>query len=407
MLNQNKERELAYTVQIDNIEPIVGSDNCEAAVVGGWKIMVRKGTFKPGDIAVYFEIDSKLPEKEPFMFLEKKHFKIKTQKYTFGGKGNFISQGLLMSFKDFEDEHGGIPTWMAAYITRLNIIGGFEILFLTKELKVTYSVEEDNKRKANITKYDKMKTRHQKLFKNNKIVQWLWKREWGKKLLFVFLGRKKDLRTWPAWVSKTDEERIENLPFMLANKDPWIATEKIDGTSTTFTMKRKKKIFYVCSRNVVFDRPEKECYYETNVYIEMAEKYNIKAILEEFLNDHKELDFVTIQGETYGKDIQKRNYGLDYHDFMAFNLIFGYKNGKVERINSVSMTKILSNYNIPCIPILDEHYILPDTLEELRAYVDSEGSSIDGEIKEGIVFRSLDGKQSFKCVSPEFLLKYH
>ena len=91
MLNKDGKRELCYTVKIDNIEPIVGSDNCEAAVVGGWKIMVRKNTFKPGDIAVYFEIDSKVPETKEFEFLASKHFKIKTQKYTFVGKVNFIS----------------------------------------------------------------------------------------------------------------------------------------------------------------------------------------------------------------------------------------------------------------------------------------------------------------------------
>lgn len=63
--------------------------------------MVKKGTFNIGDLAVYFEIDSKVPETEIFSFLIKKHFVVKTQKYTFGGKGSFISQGLLMSFKDF------------------------------------------------------------------------------------------------------------------------------------------------------------------------------------------------------------------------------------------------------------------------------------------------------------------
>ena len=101
MLNEKGNRELAYIVKIDDIEPIVGSDNCEAAIVGGWKIMTRKGTFEKGDLALYFEIDSKVPATEQFAFLEKKHYKVKTQKYTFGGKGNFISQGLLMSAEDF------------------------------------------------------------------------------------------------------------------------------------------------------------------------------------------------------------------------------------------------------------------------------------------------------------------
>ena len=42
-----------------------------------------------------------MPETAEFAFLASKHYKIKTQKYTFGGKGNFISQGLLMSLNDF------------------------------------------------------------------------------------------------------------------------------------------------------------------------------------------------------------------------------------------------------------------------------------------------------------------
>lgn len=418
----NEKRELAYTVRIDAIEPIIGSDNCEAAVVGGWRVMTRKGTFKPGDIAVYFEIDSKLPETYWSKFLEKKHYIVKTQKYTFGGKGNFVSQGLLIPFSDFFYNEGD-PAWLVEFNTNfdMRLINSnneekekiYEEMIhypLTELLGVTYAIPEDNKRKSSIDKYDRMRQRHFKLFKENKIVRWLFKKTWGKKLLFIFLGKKRDGRNWPAWVKKTDEERIENLPFMFENKEPWVATEKIDGTSTTFTMRRKsfsKNEFYICSRNVVFDKPEKECFYETNVYIEIAEKYHVKEVLREILNNHKDLDFVTLQGETYGAGIQKREYSIADHDFMAFNLIFGYKDGKVERFNPIIMTRILSNYNIPCVPILDENYILPDTLEELRAFVDSEGSKLDGEIKEGIVFRSLDGERSFKCVSPEFLIKYH
>jgi hypothetical protein len=64
-------------------------------------------------------------------------------------------------------------------------------------------------------------------------------------------------------------------------------------------------------------------------------------------------------------------------------------------------------YHIPCVPILDEKFIFPDTVEELREYVNSQPSVVNGKIKEGIVFRSKDGTKSFKCVSPEYLLKYH
>ena len=69
MLNANNERELCYIVKIDAIEPIEGSDNCEAAIVGVLRVITRKETFKPVNIAVYFEIDSKVPEKDSFKFL--------------------------------------------------------------------------------------------------------------------------------------------------------------------------------------------------------------------------------------------------------------------------------------------------------------------------------------------------
>ena len=99
MLNAVNERELAYLVKIDNITPIAGYDRVELAHVGGWTIVVGKNEFKPGDIAVYFEIDSQLPAKPPFVdmeFLTKKHFKVKTQRMC-----KSVSQGLLMSVESF------------------------------------------------------------------------------------------------------------------------------------------------------------------------------------------------------------------------------------------------------------------------------------------------------------------
>lgn len=415
MLNpKTKQRELAYVVKIDNILPIEGADKVEQAVVGGWHIMVRKGQFKIGDYAIYFEIDSKVPQREPFMFLANKHFKVKTQKYF---KGTVISQGLLMSFDDFKDDFGGAPLWLASAIGTINNKKLAERdpledpIFLTKELGVTYAVEEDNKRKSNITKYDKMYQRHLKLFKKHKILRKIFSYTWGKKILFIFLGKKRDTRNWPAWVVKTDEERVQNMPFLFPG-DPdkkWIVTEKIDGTSTTFTMKGKgrKKEYYICSRNVNFDKPEKmdNCYYNTNVYLEMAEKYSIENILSDILQKNSNLDFVTIQGETYGEGVQKRNYGLNNHQFMAFNLIYGYKDGTTKRFNPIEMTTILKEYNLPCVPIL-ETITLPKTMDEMIAYADG-ASQIDGQLREGVVLRTLDGVESFKSVSNDFLIKYH
>ena len=419
MLNQNNERELCYIVSIDAIEPIVGSDNCEAAVVGGWKIMTRKNTFKVGDLAVYFEIDSKVPEKEPFMFLQSKHFKIKTQKYTFGGKGNFISQGLLMTLTDFPDlfEYDIVTGagWIYTYKAKPNIKKAEDAIVnihdgLTELLGVKYSVVEDNKRKSNSNKYTKMVSRHQKLFRKNKLVKWLYQRKWGKELLFLFLGKKSDKRTWPDWVRKTDEERVQNLPQLFpGDNTEWIVTEKIDGSSTTFTMRGRGRCeqYYVCSRNVCFDKPEKneKLFYDTNIYEEMAEKYDIQNKLRQILEEHKDWDFITIQGETFGPSVQKRNYNLQEREFNAFNLVYGTKENSYIRMNSIDMKILLDKYQIPSVPILDKHYKLPQTIEEMINYADGP-STIDGELREGVVLRTYDGINSFKAVSNQFLIKF-
>ena len=169
MLNSKQERELAYIVKIDDIKPIPGKDRVECAVVGGWTIMVRKDQFKPGDPGIYFEIDSKVPETEPFAFLAPKKYKIKTQRYK-TPEGPFFSQGLLMSAEDFDWEIqveplGGVRTEVIVDNEGHGHYANDESRFLTKQLGVTYAVEEDNKRKSNSAdKYKRMAQRNGKLF---------------------------------------------------------------------------------------------------------------------------------------------------------------------------------------------------------------------------------------------------
>ena len=420
MLNKDNVRELAYVVTVDAIEPIEGKDRVEAAVIGGWRTMVRKNLFKPGDLGIYIEIDSKTPETAPFEFLSKYHYKVKTQKFK-----QFYSQGLLMHPSDFG--------WTIAEIEDIDnkhYIGIVddnkephlikdESRFLTKQLGITYSVAEDNKRKApSADKYKKMAQRHPELFKKN-WTRWMMKHEWGKKVMFLFFGKARDKKGgWPAWVVKTDEERVQNMPWVFTDPDwhdtDWIATEKIDGTSTTFTLKRGKfgkTEFYVCSRNVCFDTPEKKekCFYDTNVYLELAYKYSIESKMKHMLKAHPECDFITIQGETYGDGIQKRTYSVPagMHAFMAFNLIYGYRDGTTRRLNPCEMANVLLlGYGIPCVPIISEIYKMPADCDTLLLQATGE-SALDKGMREGIVFRDRKGERSFKAVSNEFLDKYH
>jgi hypothetical protein len=409
MLDKDGIRQLAYVVIIDGIEPIPDYDRVEHAIVGGWRVIVQKGQFKVGDPAIYFEIDSRVPaDRECFAFLEKRHYKVKTLKMC-----KTLSQGLLMHASDFGwtiensaiDDHPVIidDEGKPHYATD-------ESRFLTKKLGVTYADDEDNSRKApSVDKYKKMEMRHKALFKKP-FVRWLMKYKFGRKVMFFFFGKKKDKKNgWPVWVQKTDEERVQNMPWILNSTDKWIATEKIDGTSTTFTMKRGKfgsKSFYVCSRNVCFGEENKPCYYDTNVYWEMAKKYDIYNVLANLLEKLPHEEWITIQGETYGDGVQKRDYSLKDHEFAAFNLIFSSRG----RISTLEMRSLLwEKYNIPCVPVVEENIVFTDkfaTIEDMLLWAEGE-SQIDGLPREGIVFRTMDGQKSFKAVSNSFLLKYH
>ena len=406
MLNGKQERELAYVVLIDGIEPIPGYDRVEHALVGGWRVIVQKDQFKVGDPAIYFEIDSRVPaDRECFAFLEKRHYKVKTLKMC-----KTLSQGLLMHAEDFGWRI--IHTFDAVCIVDNELISHFandESRFLTQKLGVTYADDEDNQRKApSVDKYKKMEMRHRKLFKNP-VIHWFMRYKFGRKVMFFFFGKKKDKKNgWPAWVQKTDEERVQNMPWIINSDKVWLATEKIDGTSTTFTMKRGKfgrKSFYVCSRNVCFGEEDKPCYYDTNVYWEMAKKYDIYNVLASLLEKLPHEEWITIQGETYGDGVQKRDYSLKNHDFTAFNLIFSSSG----RAGTMDMIHILKEYNVPCVPVVEENIVFTDkfaTVEDMLLWAEGE-SKIDGLPREGIVFRTIDGTNSFKAVSNSFLLKYH
>lgn len=400
MLNSKNERELAYVVKINSIEPIVGSDNCEAAIVGGWRVMVRKGQFEPGDLAVYFEIDSKLPENdERFAFMARKNYKVKTQRYTFGGKGLMISQGLLMSAEDLG--------WNKEDMTEFG-----DERFVTKELGVTYAVAEDNVRKGSgdpNQKYKAMGARHVKLAKT-RWWRWLMKREWGRKLLFKFFGKKKDNpRGWPnhfPYIHKTDEERCENMPWILQNKEPWIVTEKLDGTSCTYILERlkgrDKYEFYVLSRNVRQKDETQACYHDHNIYWDLAFKYDIENKLKQYLDVNQEMTYVCIQGEGVGS-VQGNPLKLKEDDLYVFNFIDSMQG----RYPSTIGREIIEKMGMQWVPILDEHFILPDDMETFKQMATAPSAVNPAVMREGIVLRQIADGMSFKNVSREYLLKHN
>lgn len=71
-------RALAYIVNVDEVKPIEGYDRVEYVRTGGWWCIVGKDEMKPGDKAVYFEVDSLVPsDDERFAFMESGSIKLR------------------------------------------------------------------------------------------------------------------------------------------------------------------------------------------------------------------------------------------------------------------------------------------------------------------------------------------
>lgn len=383
----NDKRALAYIQHVTNIRPIEGADNIEQCNVLGWNLICKKGEFHEGDPCVYIEIDSKVPEREEFEFLRAKGFKVKTMKL---GKFNCISQGLAMPQSVFKE-----------------LVGLSEGTDVTDILGIKYSVQEDNARKGNgnpNAKYKSMAARHQKIFKK-KWARWMMRRSWGRKIMFFFFGKKKDNpRGFPTFVSKTDEERVENQPWRIGDGKTYLATEKLDGTSCTYALERKgrnKFEFYVCSRNVRQQDEKQKCYHDHNIYWDLAFKYNIEQHLKDFLNQFPQLKWVCIQGEGVGS-VQGNPLKLTEDDLYVFN----FKESQTGRWSSMAGAGQVREWGMKWVPILGEVQ-MPDTMEELKALATGKSKVNPNVMREGIVYRSLDGSDSFKNVSREYLLKHN
>ena len=394
----NDKRALAYIQHVTNIRPIDGADNIEQCNVLGWNLICKKGEFHEGDPCVYIEIDSKVPEREEFEFLRAKGFKVKTMKL---GKFNCISQGLAMPQSAFKE-----------------LAGLSEGTDVTDILGIKYSVQEDNTRKGNgdpNAKYKSMAARHQKIFKQ-KWARWMMRRSWGRKIMFFFFGKKKDTpKGWPVGkfpgVSKTDQERCENMPWILNDKTPFIVTQKCDGSSGTYILERKgfrRFEFYVCSRNVRMADEKQECFYgANNYYWEVAKKYDIRTKMEQWLNAHPDANWVCWQGEICAPAIQKNPHKLTETHFYCFH----WTDSVNGRLDIVTANNLWRKFDMEVVPIVDTNFILPDDMETFKLQADGfyDADVCEGHkdcIREGFVYyKTTDPTFSFKNVSRKYLLK--
>lgn len=363
-------RKLASIVTIATCDPIPDTDRLSVAtMVGkGWNVVTGRDEYKPGDKAVYFEIDSYLPaDDHRYEFLRerclrrfvsksgqvlKEGIRIKTCKLR-----GVISQGLLMPIQ------GNYPELHDA-------ADGDDV---TEYLKVEH--------------YDE-------------VAEALRPATGGNPVSADAIGK------FPSeFIPKTDEERIQNLGdyFTKMKGRVFEVTEKNDGSSVTMFLSPTvdaETPFGVCSRNL---RLKPETDKGVPVPWQIAQKYDMEAKLDkanEKLNT--ELAF---QGELVGPGV---NCNRDLYPDFEWHVfkIWDIKNQKY--VNPTEAEQLCKELEIPYVPVIRRVMRVFDELTSMDAVLAfAEGKTARGHEREGLVFKSCDDGPfvSFKAVSNRYLLK--
>jgi RNA ligase (TIGR02306 family) len=396
-------RKLVTVRRVDAIDPIEGADAIEVATIEGWKVVTKKGEFKVGDDAVYFEIDSFLPTGNPAW-----QFLVDKSSRSFNGVAGHRLRTVKL--------RGQVSQGLVLPLRALPAVTDFF----------------DN------TRFDGASARDFDLSDILGIVKW------EQELPAELAGRAAGV--FPSYIPKTDQERAQNLrddifqvedrlfPFDVSLLDAQViealmdkgqlvslgdgsyakvmkakaslddefeVTIKLDGSSATFF--HKDGHIAACSRNLELKTDESN---KDNAFVRMLHDSG-------FITDLPKLGNIAIQGELMGPGIQGNREKLTKTRLFVFDIYLideARYATPVERKELFEKLMSFSNGNglVEHAPVLAYSAKLIDTLgikdvEGLLKF--AEGKSINNEVREGVVFKRLDGKFSFKAISNKFLLK--
>ena len=334
-------RKLATIRRISDIQPIPNADAIEVATVDGWQVVIKKGEFQVGNLAIYLEIDSWVPNtiapflsktKEPRVYQGVPGERLRTVKL----RGQ-VSQGLLLSVR---------------------------ILPPARVLEEGDDVSEE----LNINK---------------------WEMEIPAQLRGTVKG------SFPSFIPKTDQERIQNLVHELeqwkGSSELWEITEKLDGSSMTVYVNQGYD--GVCSRNLDLKQDD------NNSFWKIAIQERIHDRIREVFGPRN----IALQGELIGPGIQGNKYNLQELKFYLFD-IFDidrqvYISAK-ER-HELCFQMVLTHVPVMTVRSLDKDITVASLLKL------AEGPSFLNLTveKEGYVYKNANNpNMSFKTISNAFLL---
>jgi RNA ligase (TIGR02306 family) len=342
------ERKLVTIRKISKIESIVDADNIVVAIVDGWKVVVKKDEFSEGDLVIYSEIDSFLPKGNPnFEFL--------------------MNHGVRM----FEGNEGHV---LRTVRLRGQISQG--LILSTAILNRLVEVGED-------------------------VTEELGIKKWEPTIPPNMAGQVKG--SFPSFMIKTDQERCQNLiaEIFIENKDSrYEVSMKMDGSSVTYYTKGGES--GVCSRNLELKVNDEN---KDNTLVKLF----VDSGLQRCFGEMSSGVAMAIQGEMMGPGIQGNPEKFTKPQFFVFDMQNIHSREQLTSVERSSILEDLAAHGciLQHVPVLHRGVTLADlgitNCEELLKF--AEGKSLVGPIREGLVFKRMDGQFSFKAISNEFLRK--
>ena len=363
MENQNS---VSYVGIIGSVSEIPGADNIELAFVNGWSAIVKKGEYKEGDLVVVATTDAVIPQELSDDM----------------GVTNYLRKGQrvrTVKLRGFYSECLIIPT---------KYIPGYGD---------QYYEGMDMMEKMGITKYEP-----------------------PVKMVTLGGGKKVRYHQNPNFHIYYKFPNMKNVPDMFNEEDEVVITRKIHGTNARYGIVRKKKLSlcdkvrkffgnewvefeYVYGSHNVEKGSDSQGFYETDVWLKVAERYDIRNKMWKHVKDTFYPEELTkgliIYGEIYGMGIQKNyDYGLDEIKFVGFDV-------EVDGEYQPYITE-RAHFNCLELPTVSVLYQGNWNKEEQDKHVFNNfiyGSKVPHE---GVVVKSVTGERSkvAKIINPDYLI---
>ncbi|KAK7753588.1 hypothetical protein SLS62_004446 [Diatrype stigma] len=370
-------RKLVTVRRISNVLPIVNT-HFNIVMVDGWRVVVRSmDNFREGQLVVYLEIDSFLPNTSYFWeYCARSSAKMDGEiGYLVRTvmKGKHISQGLIFPLETFSE------------ITEI---------------------------------FNQLKNKHSNVEAVNKLMDMSFEKELGVKKWENPQGKRDHvLGRAPVFFPQPGCTRAQNMTdlFERYGQIPFQITEKLDGYPMTIYCIQKGSQWNSSlpplpehqqqdgpMRIGICNRPDDLMDHKDSWFWTTAKDQGMLNKIRELGN---EIRNVAIQGELCGSSIYTNSMGFapGKHHFYAFDIF------DIDRQKYLKPHRFLdacSRLHIDHAPVIEPSTRLSDFATNVDNLIaKAEGTGLLGAPREGLIFKEVDGGRTFKAISNSWLLQ--